>query len=165
MTKSEPDPRWLTPKELDSWLTVVAMSQALMTALDTQLKRDAGLNHFEYFVMASLSQAPDHTLRMSRLAVLAQGSLSRLSHGVARLEKAAWVVRRPCPDDGRYTEARLTSAGYKKVQRTAPGHVIEARRLVVDALTPTELTQLTRAARAIIEQADPDIARRLDEGL
>jgi len=92
---------------------------------------------------------------MSALAVLAQGSLSRLSHAVTRLEKSGWVTRRPSPEDGRHTEAQLTPAGWKKVQRVAPGHVREVRRLVVDVLTPTQLTQLGRAARAVVEAAAP----------
>jgi DNA-binding MarR family transcriptional regulator len=113
------------------------------------------MNCFEYYVLARLSETPGRTMRMSALAVLAQGSLSRLSHAVTRLEKSGWVTRSPSPEDGRHTEARLTPAGWKKVQEVAPDHVREARRLVVDVLTPTQLTQLRRAARAVVEAAAP----------
>ncbi len=44
-----------------------------------QLRRDAGIGHFEYQVMALLSEAPSSTLRMSELAMMAEGSLPRLS--------------------------------------------------------------------------------------
>ena len=44
----------------------MAMLMTLPTALDAQLKRDAGLNSFEYHVLAALSDAPDHSLPAER---------------------------------------------------------------------------------------------------
>ena len=155
MTDTTDDAPWLTPEQHRAWISILTLTQALPAALDAQLKRDAGMNCFEYYVLARLSEAPGRTMRMSALAVLAQGSLSRLSHAVTRLEKSGWVTRRPSPEDGRHTEARLTPAGWKKVQEVAPDHVREARRLVVDVLTPTQLTQLRRAARSVVEAAAP----------
>src|SRR5690349_7364715 len=96
-------------------------------ALDAQLKRDAGVNSFEYHLLARLSMAPARTLALSDLAEQAQGSLSRLSHAITRLERAGWVERRTCTDQGRRVEARLTDAGWAKVEDMAPGHVREAR--------------------------------------
>ena len=102
------DPRWLTSQERASWLSLAAMMIKLPCALDAQLQRDAGLSHFEYQVLAGLSEAPDRSLRMSDLAVLANGSLSRLSHVVNRLERRGWVRRAADPADGRFTLATLT---------------------------------------------------------
>ncbi|WP_198539920.1 hypothetical protein [Streptomyces sp. CT34] len=48
----------------------------LPTALDAQLHRDAGGTHFEYGVLVNLSEAPEHTRRMSELAAVTNGSLS-----------------------------------------------------------------------------------------
>jgi DNA-binding MarR family transcriptional regulator len=42
---------------------------------------------------------------MSELAMMAEGSLPRLSQVVARLEQRGWVRRTPDPADGRYTLA------------------------------------------------------------
>jgi DNA-binding MarR family transcriptional regulator len=149
------DALWLTPKQHSAWTSILALTQALPAALDAQLKRDAGLNGFEYYVLAKLSEAPRCTMRMTALAVLAQGSVSRLSRAVGRLEKSGWVSRRPSPEDGRHTEAQLTPAGWQKVQQVAPGHVRQARRLVIDVLTPTQLAQLRLAARAVVEAVAP----------
>ena len=110
--------------------------------LAAQLQSDQGLSWFEYLVMARLSEAPDRTLRMSQLATLANGSLSRLSHVARRLERPGWVVRRPCPADGRYTNATLTDEGMAKVVAAAPGHVETVRRLVTDVLEPGQLADL-----------------------
>ncbi len=156
-----PEPRWLTSEELQAWLALAGVLFRLPPALDAQLRRDAGIGHFEYQVMAMLSQSPARTLRMSQLAVLAEGSLSRLSHVVSRLEKRGWVCRSPDPGDGRYTLAMLTDDGWDKIVATAPGHVEAVRRYVLDPLTKTQARQLGELCRRImraIDPADPGLA-------
>ena len=143
-------PRWLGPGELDAWLPIGGLLLKLPAALDTQMLRDSGVSHFEYLVLATLSEAPGRTRRMSELAMLANGSLSRLSHVVKRLEGRGWVERRPCPGDGRFTNAVLTDQGWQKVLASAPGHVEAVRTLVLDVLTPGELEQLGDMARRIL---------------
>ena len=140
---------WLSGDQQQDWAALVRLVMTLPTAMDAQLKRDAGLNNFEYHLLARLSMAPGRALVLSDLAWQAQGSLSRLSHAVTRLERAGWVERRACNDKGRRVEARLTDAGMAKVEAAAPGHVREVRRLVVDVLTPEQLAALGEAARAI----------------
>ncbi|MEV8098737.1 MarR family transcriptional regulator [Kitasatospora sp. NPDC085879] len=149
------EPHWLSEEEKESWLALGSMLIRLPAALDAQLQRDAGISHFEYQVMAGLSMSPEHTLRMSELAVLADGSLSRLSHVVKRLEQRGWVRRTPDPEDGRYTLAVLTPAGWEKVVATAPGHVAEVRRLVFDPLTQVQQRQLREIGRRVTTAIDP----------
>lgn len=149
------EPRWLSEDERRTWLAVMALVMKLVPTLDGQLRRDAGLNNFEYLVLAVLSEAPDRTLRMSDLAALAEGSLPRLSQVVGRLEQRTWVQRTPDPTDGRYTLAVLTEAGWDKVVATAPGHVAEVRRLVFDPLTRAQAAQLGTAATRIVRAIDP----------
>jgi len=142
--------RWLDETELDAWIPFSAMLMALLSALDAQLKRDAGLSLFGYTAMAGLSEAPQRTLAMSELAVLANGSLSRLSHAVSNLERRGWVRRSPCPGNARITLATLTDAGYQKIVATAPGHVETVRRLVLDSVTPGQLHTLGALAQQIL---------------
>jgi DNA-binding MarR family transcriptional regulator len=139
-------PPWLDEEEMAAWLALASVVIWLPSALDTQLQRDAGLSHFEYQVLAMLSESPGRTVRMSELADRANGSLSRLSHTVSRLERRGWVSRAPDPTDGRYTRARLTSAGWTKVVETAPGHVEAVRRYVLQPLTRTQVRQLGEIA-------------------
>jgi DNA-binding MarR family transcriptional regulator len=149
------EPRWLTEGERDAWIRLVGVFIKLPAALDAQLQRDAGVSHFEYMVLSRLSEAPEHTLRMSDLAVLANGSLSRLSHVVTRLERRGWVRRESCPGDGRYTNAVLTEEGRAKVEGTAPGHVAAVRQLVIDALHPDQIEQLRDISQAIMDRVVP----------
>jgi DNA-binding MarR family transcriptional regulator len=149
------EPRWLNDDERQAWLALASVAIRLPSALDTQLRRDAGVSHFEYQVLAMLSEAPKRTHRMSDLAMLAEGSLSRLSQVVDRLEGRGWVRRSPDPTDGRYTLAQLTTAGWKKVVATAPGHVAAVRSLVFDPLTKAQTRQLTGIGRRIMRAIDP----------
>jgi DNA-binding MarR family transcriptional regulator len=157
-------PRWLSTDELRAWLPLGGLLLKLPAALDAQMQRDSGLSHFEYLVLANLSEAPERTRRMSALAALANGSLSRLSHVVKRLEARGWVERKACPSDGRYTNAVLTEAGWEKVLASAPGHVEAVRTLILDALTTDELEQLGGMARRILERLEPGDPRNAFPG-
>ena len=159
------EPRWLDAEERQAWLALASALNRLPAALDAQLRRDAGISHFEYQVLALLSEAPDRTLRMSALATLAEGSLPRLSQVVARLEQRGWVRRTPDPADGRYTLAILTDQGLAKVTEAAPGHVQEVRRLVFDPLTKAQSRQLREIGRRIMRAIDPDNHRPDDQPL
>ncbi|MFD0122615.1 MarR family winged helix-turn-helix transcriptional regulator [Streptomyces virginiae] len=149
------EPRWLNAEERQTWLSLAAMVINLSNALDTQLQRDAHISHFEYQVLATLSEATERTMRMSDLAVITNGSLSRLSHVVKRLEKQGWVRRTPDPDNGRYTLAVLTETGWEKVIATAPGHVEEVRRLVFDPLTQAQQRTLRAIGHRVNQTIDP----------
>jgi len=156
------EPRWLDPEEGQTWLALATTLIRLPSALDEQLRRDAGISHFEYQVLAMLSQAPGRTLRMSVLAMRTEGSLPRLSQVVARHEQRGWVRRTPDPTDGRYTLAILTDEGWSKVAEAAPGHVEEVRRRVFDPLTKAQSRQLREISRRIMHAIDPD-ERSLDD--
>ena len=149
------DTRWLTQEEIAAWVRLAAVLELLPNTLDSQLRRDAELTNFEYYVLAMLSEAPKRTLRMTALAAQTNATLPRLSHVVRRLEDRGLVERFPCPEDGRATNARLTETGWRKIQQTAPGHVENVRRHVIDALTPEQLAQLTSITDAILERLDP----------
>lgn len=152
------DVPWLSTDELRSWIAFSAMIESLQAAVDAQLKRDAGLNAFEYQVMAGLSDAAGGAIRMSDLAAFASGSPSRLSHAVARLEKQGYVERRPAADDPRSVEAVLTDAGRRKMRVSAPAHVREVRRLLVDVLTPAQMQQLGRISLKVLDVTAPHTA-------
>ena len=152
---AEGEPRWLDSDERATWLSLVSLLTRLPAALDAQLQRDAGLSHFDYSVLAGLSEAPGGSLRMSVLAALADGSLPRLSQVVARLERRGLVRRTPDPDDGRYTLAMLTDAGREAVTAAAPGHVETVRQLVFDPLTKAKTRQLLDICRRVLAAVDP----------
>jgi DNA-binding MarR family transcriptional regulator len=149
------EPHWLDADERKAWLALSGVLFRLPGALDSQLERDADLSHFEYIALAMLSETPSRTLRMSQLAFLANGSMSRLSHVAKRLERQGYLTRQQSDTDGRVINAVLTDKGMAKVVATAPGHVAHVRKLVIDALAPEQLAALRDIGRAILEAIDP----------
>jgi DNA-binding MarR family transcriptional regulator len=161
-----PNPQWLTKQESDAWLGIATIALQLPAVLDAQLQRDTGIGFYEYSVLSWLSMAPERTLRMSQLAELTRGSLSRLSNVVKRLEQREFVRRAPDPTNGRYTNAFLTDAGWECVVRAAPGHVNAVRHFIFDPLSAEQVEQLRVTSGRIAdrircggpsatEQADP----------
>ncbi len=149
-------PRWLDDDQMAAWVRLVALVELLPGVLDSQLRKEAGLTHFEYQVLAMLSQAPERTLRMTALAARTNATLPRLSHVVRRLEERGLVERLPCPEDARATNARLTTAGWAKLRGSAPGHVENVRRHVIDALTDEQIDQLATISDAVLSRLDPE---------
>ncbi len=152
-------PRWLDEREREAWVRLGSLIQPLPAAPDTPLRRDSDLTHFEYWVLAMLSEAPDRTLRMTALAERTSATLSRLSHVVSRMEERGLVERAPCPADRRATNATLTEGGLAKLVETAPGHVEAVRELVFDGLTAQQVDQLTEITEAMLLRVDPDATR------
>jgi DNA-binding MarR family transcriptional regulator len=146
------DSRWLTDEQQQAWRSLVSLLFQLPAVIDAQFQKDAGITHFEYMVLSALSESPDRTRRMSDLAAMSSGSLSRLSHVVSRLERRGWVRRESCPGDGRFINAVLTDAGWDKVVATAPGHVETIRKLVIEALSPEEFRALGAASQQILDR-------------
>jgi DNA-binding MarR family transcriptional regulator len=144
------EPRWLDAEEAQAWRALAKTMNTLPAALDAQLRRDAGISHFEYQVLALLSEAPGRTLRMSALAMWAGAS-----QVVGRLEQRGWMRRTPDPADGRYTLVTLTGEGQAKVTQAAPAHVQEVRRLIFDPLTKAQTRQLREINRRIMRSIDP----------
>ena len=65
-------PRWLDDDQQRAWRALASVLLRLPPALERQLRTDSDLSHFDYWVMALLSEAPDRTLRLSELAMTRQ---------------------------------------------------------------------------------------------
>ena len=161
-TNETPAVQGLNQAQMHAWLRFVAVVELVPGLLDSQLQRDSALSHFEYYVLAMLSEAPDQTLRMTGLSSMTNSSLPRLSHVVRRLEDRGLVRRTPCPSDRRATNASLTEEGWAVVQAAAPGHVRTVRENVIDPLTDEQIAQLDAISNQLLMKLDP--TNRLNPG-
>ena len=143
---------WLSPDELQTWRALHGVVSAVPEVLGSQLRRQVNLSFLEYYVLACLSEQPDRTLRMSRLALLASSELSRLSHLIRRLETRGLVRREPDPADRRFTLAVLTAEGQAMVLKAAPVHVEHVRHLIFDVLDESEQHALRGALTKILSK-------------
>jgi DNA-binding MarR family transcriptional regulator len=164
--KSDVDePRWLTDDQLAAWRGFMKLVQRLPAALESQLQQDSKLSFLEYYVLAHLSEQPEHRMRLSELAAMATTELSRLSHLIGRLEKRGFVYREPDPVNGRYTLAVLTDAGRAHLADAAPAHVGRVLSLFVDALAPEDLRALHRISETVLARIDADQDEKRNDAL
>lgn len=142
-------------EEIATWIAFASVLEWLPTTLDAELQEVAQLSHFEYQVLSRLAETTDGLMRMSDLAAFANSSLSRLSHSVKRLESRGFMTRTPDPENGRYTLAHLSEAGWQKTKDTAPLYVDVVRKLVFEVLTKQQTRAMGEASKRIMNAIDP----------
>ncbi|WNM36201.1 MarR family transcriptional regulator [Streptomyces sp. Li-HN-5-11] len=145
--------RWLSPEEQRAWRAYIAAALLLEDAIDRQLQQEAGMPHMYYSILSTLSESPEHRLRMTDLAERLKITRSRLTYAVTRLEKDGLLRREECQWDKRGSIAVLTDEGMAVLERAAPGHVETVRVHLFDHLAPHQVAQLeeifTGVARAL----------------
>src|SRR4051794_21085175 len=141
--------RWLSAEQQKVWRTYLLGSARLNERLDADLHR-SGLDLPEYEILVTLEESPDRRRRMSELADAVHQSRSRLTHTIARMEKAGLVERTTCPTDRRGVWAQLTDHGYEVLHTAAPGHVAAVRRNLVDVVSPEDWAAVGRVFAAVL---------------
>jgi DNA-binding MarR family transcriptional regulator len=153
--------RWLSAAEMRAWLAFWGAMHLVDAAIDRDLQERSGLSHGAYQILALLSAAPGHRLRMSALAEVVFVSRSRLTYQVTQLEMAGLVRREECPSDKRGAVAVLTERGMEVLRAAAPGHVACVRRVFFDALTPEQVAVLGDALSAVRDHLLGETERHL----
>lgn len=149
--------RYLDTTEMNAWRAFLTASTAVTAKLNHELEAGAGISMHEYEILVRLSEAEDHTLRMSALAENVSHSRSRLTHTVGRLEKAGYVERTACTMDKRGVNCHLTTAGEDFLRTAAPIHLDGVRRHVIDHLDREQLAELTVLLHSLVEPGDVEI--------
>lgn len=126
------------------------MNRLIRQRTERQLAHEHGMPLTYYAILVALSEAPERKLRMNDLAVAVDGSPSQLSHAVKRLEERGWIRRTACTSDARGFHAHLTDDGLEALQKAAPGHVAQVRRVLFDALTDEQVEQLGQIAQQVV---------------
>lgn len=144
--------RWLNASQQRSWRGLILGMTLLMDRLEDDLQESHGLSLPEYEVLVRLSEAPDRRLRMATLADSLAHSRSRVTHTVARLEKADLVERCTTPDDGRGVLALLTDHGLEVLEEAAHTHVTGVRRYLVDVASEADFEALGRVMNAVTDE-------------
>ena len=156
MPEPPSEPRWLDDHEMRAWRTLLRAQGLLTDRLDGELVAEAGLPVADYEVLAFLSEAPGHRLRMSELAGAVLVTRSGLTRRVDRLAAEGLVARERCPEDRRGAFAVLTPAGERRLAEVAPVHLRGVREHFVDRLTRKQLTALADALGAVADALSED---------
>ncbi len=150
------DNPWLNSEQQLTWRTYLAMTAALNARIERDLQQAAGMPHAYYLILAMLSEAPGHSMRMHQLADVVQASQSRLSHAVSRLEDYGWVRREQAPGDKRGQLAVLTEAGRSRLIAVAPSHAETVRSTMFDPLTDAQLAEFREICETVLSQMTDD---------
>ena len=129
---------------MKAWLGFVTSSADLLRAIEKDLE-PFGLDGGDYQLLAMLSEAPDHRLKMCDLASVLRLSRSGLTRRMEGVVKAKYVARGRYETDGRAAFALLTPKGFDLLKRVAPEHLKSVRRLMIDQLTNAEVKAIGSA--------------------
>jgi hypothetical protein len=66
------------------------------------------------------------------------------------------------PGDGRATNATLTESGAWAIGQATPGHLRHLRALVLEPLSPEQVSQLRDISRILFARLHPDTATPVD---
>lgn len=152
--------RWLDDDEQRAWRGLMGMQEGLADFIDRQLRVRCGLSHADFQVLAHLSEAPKGRLRSLELGRLLHWEKGRLSQHLSRMQARGMVSRERCVEDRRGASTTITPRGRELIEFAARQHVSDARSVVIDELSSTELASLT----AITDKVRARLAV-LDEGL
>lgn len=143
--------KWLNEDEQNSWRALMIGMTLLLDRLDDDLHRECNLSLVEYEILVRLSERADRQMRMAQLADALAHSRSRVTHTVARMERAGLVLRTSSPEDGRGVVATLTDHGLELLGRMAPVHVNGVRKNLVDLVSPEDFRALGRVMDAVTD--------------
>jgi DNA-binding MarR family transcriptional regulator len=137
-----------------AWRAYIVGTELMRQQLHRELQDAHGMTIADYEVLVQLSERDGRQMRMTELAGRVASSKSRLSHQIARMEKAGLVRRGVCPDDARGVLAELTDKGMDLLRAAAPTHVRGVRDHLVDLLTPEEQEALATMFERVVKHLD-----------
>jgi DNA-binding MarR family transcriptional regulator len=132
-----------SPQIVTAWARLVRVQQALLAAVESELKA-AGFPPLAWYdALLELSRAEGGRLRPNALEaamLLPQYSTSRL---IDRLDEAGLVTREACPDDRRGQMVAITPAGRALRKKMWDAYAAAITRHVGQKLTNAEAQQLS----------------------
>ncbi|MGH3411794.1 MAG: MarR family winged helix-turn-helix transcriptional regulator [Marmoricola sp.] len=136
--------RWLDHDQQHSWRAYVLGTTLLLDRLDRELRDAHDISLTEYEVLVRLSEQPGRKMRMAVLAEAMCYSRSRVTHTIARMERAGLVERAQTDDDRRGVEAVMTRQGRRRLEQAAPTHVAGVREHLVEHASDADFAAVGR---------------------
>jgi DNA-binding MarR family transcriptional regulator len=156
------DLRWLDAEQQQSWRAYIMGTELLQHQLDRELREEHEISFSEYEILVRLSEAEEGRMRMALLADAMSHSRSRVTHTIARMEKADLVRRHQSASDGRGVEAVMTDEGRRKLVEAAPTHVRGVRAHLVDVSSRADFAALGRIFNEVSDRLMQDKPKDAD---
>lgn len=134
-----------------AWARLMTAQTLALASVERDLK-DAGLPPLAWYdVLLEVERAGDPGLRpfeLERAMLLAQYNLSRL---LDRIERAGYIAREACPDDGRGQVVKATSAGKALRRKMWPVYARAIEAAVGRHLSPAQARALDDLLGHLVE--------------
>lgn len=137
-----------------AWRAYIVGTELMRQQLHRELQANHGMTIADYEVLVQLSERDGGRMRMTQLAGRVASSKSRLSHQIARMERAGLVRRVECPDDARGVLAELTELGMARLREAAPTHVTGVREHLINLLSAEEQATLATMFERVLKHLD-----------
>lgn len=134
-----------------AWARLIRAQRVALSEVEAALKRQELPPLAWYDALLELERAGEAGMRpfaLERELLLPQYGLSRL---LERIERAGYVERRPCDEDGRGQVVVITAAGIAMRRRMWPVYAAAVQEAVGDHLTNREARQLADLLGKLIE--------------
>jgi DNA-binding MarR family transcriptional regulator len=143
-----------TPERLRAWRLYFESALALMSVLDDELERDAGIPMRWYDALVHLEDEPEG-LRMNELAERILYSKSGFTRVVDRLERAGFVRRVRPENDRRSILVVLTEQGRELLELARRSHRHSIEQHFASHLSDTDVKALGRALEKLSTHVRP----------
>ncbi len=149
--------RPLSDSEARVWRAVARALILVPRALDIDLQRDSDMTMSEYQVLMILSESPGRQRRMSELATFVGLSASRMTRLIDAQQELGLVEKTRDAADGRGMIARLTDAGFTRLDEAYPAHLASVRERVMEPLAGLDPDALGAALEGLTGPTPPDL--------
>jgi len=149
--------RWLDEREQGAWRGFVDMQAELLSRLEREMQRDAGLSGGDFAILVNLSEGPGGRRRARDLGTAIGWDKSRLSKHLTRMQARGLVRREACETDHRGSFVVLTQQGRVAVEVAARPHAGHVRRWFVEAMTAEQLDTLATISAAVLAGLRADV--------
>jgi DNA-binding MarR family transcriptional regulator len=127
---------------LTAWRSYIQSHASILRELDAELVAAHGITTRDVEVLLYLEQSADRQLPMSAIAELTMLTRSGITRLIDGLVAGGLIERMCCPNDGRVSYARLTSAGEQKLREASASRAASINRLFLTHYSLAEIGQL-----------------------
>jgi len=133
-----------------------SLAQRISLSLSRIYTERFGISVADWRILVTLAEHGELTAR--DLTERTSMDKVRVSRALASMEERSLVLRRPCPQDSRASQVRLTAAGKSLYRRVVP-EALAWEQGLVSALTPREQSSLY----ALIDKLESRLEQMSDE--
>lgn len=138
-------------KELDSraWRAFHKIGTRLLPHLSRQITNHSGITGPEYVVLTALSELPNSSVNLNRLAIGLGWETSRMSHQISRMQESGLVKKIQSESDARCFDVSITPTGRKIAEKAIPLQSLEINHCFSEVLTNKQKEALIEISEAI----------------